>query len=261
MYVRASCKDRRYTRIRERVEYVYDERKTEDKFCHMLGVSRDNAYHDMLLVKTLFGKTEGRQYMHWVLSHDEGLPVELADKIGKEVLFLLQGKYQAVAATHLNTTHVHTHFLINSVDVVTGKKFSDSRKNMLEFREKINDILKIHGLNLIGEVQELSEEQLDFEDGSYNVSTVSESELYDGKADLIGEEFLMPGVMYVQDDLAKQEETRTLVRGVYYDDSSERNYFETCIEMSQKEFVGRGYIDYKGEIFFPGVLYQRKEIE
>lgn len=61
-------------------------------------------------------------------------------------------------ATHINTSNPHNHYLINPINLLTGRKFSESIKDMLLFREKINNILNRHGLKKIGLSDTFSEE-------------------------------------------------------------------------------------------------------
>lgn len=157
IYKRCSSTDRNIRRIAERVTYVFDLHKTRPELCHTLGVARRTVYDDMVFIKQLYGKTDGRQYLHWVLSYDSGVPETVADLVGQDVLRLLMGEYQAIMATHTNTANFHNHFLINTVNLVSGNKFSESISDMLVFRDKINVILESYGLQPIAQVETISE--------------------------------------------------------------------------------------------------------
>lgn len=158
VYKRCSSTDRRITRIAERISYVFDMQKTRPELCHTVGVTCRTAYEDMIFVKRLYVKMEGRQYLHWILSYDADVSQEVADEVGREVLKLLNGEYQAIMATHINTDNFHNHFLINPVNLKTGNKFSESISDMIRFRDRINVILKAYGLNEIGKIENFDEE-------------------------------------------------------------------------------------------------------
>lgn len=157
VYKRCASTDRNIMRIAERVAYVFDQNKTRQELCHTLGVARRTVYDDMLFIKQLYGKTDGRQYLHWILSYDSGVPETVADQVGQKVLRLLNGQYQAIMATHTNTANFHNHFLVNTVNLASGNKFSESISDMLVFRDKINAILESYGLKPVGQVETISE--------------------------------------------------------------------------------------------------------
>ena len=62
---------------------------------------------------------DGVQGYHLVQSFVKGeVTPELAHQIGMEMAErLLQGKYEAVITTHLNTEHYHNHIVFNSVSM------------------------------------------------------------------------------------------------------------------------------------------------
>ena len=161
VYVRLSSKSRKIGRVRELKDYILDPKKTRPEYCHSLGMDIENAYEDVKFVKQLYCQTEGRQILHWVVSCDKGVDAETANKVGKEVLQLLDGKYQALCATHLNTANYHTHFMINPVDLKSGNKFNESKSDMLKFRNQINTILQKYNLLPIGELEYLQDEEWD----------------------------------------------------------------------------------------------------
>ena len=78
-------------------------------------------------------RTGGVQGFHLVQSFAAGeVTPELAHQIGLEFAGqLLQGKYQAVVSTHLNTGHIHNHIVWNSVAIQDGKKVSQQRQELL----------------------------------------------------------------------------------------------------------------------------------
>ena len=43
-------------------------------------------------------------------------------------------RFQVVVATHLNTDHIHNHFVINSISFVDGYRYYSNRYNTARFR-------------------------------------------------------------------------------------------------------------------------------
>lgn len=169
VYIRFTRKSRGLNAVKELVDYVYDSNKTQDRLCHTLGVCKQSVADDMIFVKRLFCQTDKRQMLHWVLSFDAGVETETADMIGQEVLHMLSGEYQAICATHTNTLNRHVHFAINTVNVKTGKKFTNSKKDMLYFRNEINRVLEKYDLSPIGGAVKMEEEEWEIQEHSVDI--------------------------------------------------------------------------------------------
>lgn len=243
--------------MKEMVDYVLDERKTREELCHTSGVTKQAAYEDMVFIKQLFGKTEGREYLHWVLSHDKGVSDNVADAVALEVLQLLQKRYQIVLATHINTENVHTHFLINTVDITSGRKFSESVPDMLKFREKINQILETHGLNTIGTIEEFDEDTVDcgvgsVEDGNIFTPGIYYSQNVGGDRFIQGNTWIS-GVTYdsTSEGLKANKGEQELIPGVTY----EAGPVKVRLEEEEGTFFGKMCIE-NNRILYPGVLYE-----
>lgn len=138
--------------LKKAIDYIFDQEKTDYS---LMGLSGVRAYHeadDMLLVQKLHGKDKGRRYIHYVLSFGEGVDEKEAYRIISECASQLADGFQYVYSVHTNTENVHSHVIVNSVNALTGKKFSQSRKQMLDFRDRVNGILKWNGLAPIGDI-------------------------------------------------------------------------------------------------------------
>ena len=106
----------------------------------------------MCQVKEMWHKTGGVQGFHLVQSFAAGeVTPELAHHIGLEFAEqLLQGKYQAVVSTHLNTGHIHNHVVWNSVAIQDGKKYHSTAKSYYTEVRAISDALcQQYGLSVI----------------------------------------------------------------------------------------------------------------
>ncbi len=279
IYKRCTTKSRTTSAIKGKIEYVLDERKTKREYWHTLGVSSENAYLDMVLLKQIYCQLNGRQYLHWVLSHDCDVPIEVANNVAVEVLHLLAGKYQAICATHTNTDHLHTHYIINTINVQTGKKFSESISDMIKFREQINRILMEHGLNTVGEIEEVSEDALD--DGNTvasNIEDIGDSnttkkESFSVRLPVFSsnfEDMICPttgttyvrGVSYDTEPLSYRvcegraafDKGNLLVPGIYYEQYPKESKFTLSCVQDRTRFCGKGIVE-SGRILPPGVLY------
>jgi hypothetical protein len=60
-------------------------------------------------------------------------------------------RFEVVVSTHLNTNHIHNHFVINSVSFVDGKRYYDKRETYAELRRLSDSICKEFGLSVLKE--------------------------------------------------------------------------------------------------------------
>lgn len=139
--------------LEEAVDYALNRAKTEqDLFESAIACTCETAFEDMCRIKEMWHKTGGVQGFHLVQSFAAGeVTPELAHRIGLEFAGqLLQGRYQAVVSTHLNTGHIHNHIVWNSVAIQDGKKYrSNARSYYTEVRAKSDALCKQHGLSVI----------------------------------------------------------------------------------------------------------------
>ncbi len=95
---------------------------------------------------------EGVQGFHLVQSFASGeVTPELAHQIGLEFADrLLDGKFQAVVSTHLNTKCIHNHLVWNSVSMKNGRKYRSNERTYVTGVRRISDELCVkHGLSVI----------------------------------------------------------------------------------------------------------------
>lgn len=88
---------------------------------------------------------------HGYLSFKENeVTPEQAQQIGMEFATKMWGKrFQVVVTTHLNTKHLHCHFVINSVSFADGKRLKDKEKSWYYFRHIADEICLEHKLSIV----------------------------------------------------------------------------------------------------------------
>lgn len=112
------------------------------------------ALAEMQDVKLCFGKTDGTLAYHGYQSFAPGEATpELAHEIGVKLARRLWGdKYQVIVATHLDKeNHLHSHFVINSVAFLDGRKFYRSAQDYARMREASDALCREYGLSVIAD--------------------------------------------------------------------------------------------------------------
>lgn len=125
------------------------------------------ARQEMQAVKKRFGKEKGVIAYHGYQSFAPGeCTPEMAHEIGVKLARQLWGdRYQVLVATHLDRgNHLHSHFVINTVSFVDGKKFYRSGQDYRAMREASDALCREYGLSVLenpqpGKTQHYAEHQ------------------------------------------------------------------------------------------------------
>ena len=140
--------------IRQVMTYTTNPDKTEKQF-YTTGINCEVKYavKQMQFVKTLYGKENGILAFHAYQSFNEGeVTPEIAHEIGVKLANEMWGdRFQVVVSTHLNTQHLHNHFVINSVSFKDGKKYYSNLTNTALLRKTSDEICEEYGLNVLKE--------------------------------------------------------------------------------------------------------------
>lgn len=132
------------------IAYVTKEGKTENNIITGKDCDPFNALDDMNATKKLYGKTGGRQYKHYIQSFhkDEKITPEQAHKIACELAEKEFKGHEVLIATHIDKDHLHSHFIVNSVNFETGKKFNQSDEWLEKFKAHSDEICKRYDLTI-----------------------------------------------------------------------------------------------------------------
>jgi len=122
------------------------------QFVYGIRCHQDTCREDMMAVKNHFKKTDGIVAYHGYQSFagNEVSPKQ-AHEIGIKLAKELWGdRYQVLVTTHLDKdSHIHNHFVINTVSWVDGKKFHRTKKDYLQMREVSDRLCREYGLSVI----------------------------------------------------------------------------------------------------------------
>ena len=143
-----------YYNLHRVIEYAKASYKTEEQlYVTALNCSEENVFEEMMEIKKVYGKEDGIQGYHAFQSFAEGeVTPELAHKIGVQLAEELWGdRFQVVVTTHLNTNHIHNHFVLNSVSFVDGKKYYITRETYAFMRQTSDNLCRENHLSVLKE--------------------------------------------------------------------------------------------------------------
>ena len=130
--------------LQDALDYAANRDKTEQScFESSYACTLETAFADMRQTKERWHKSGGVQGYHLVQSFAAGeVSPELAHQIAKELADrVLGGRYEYVIGTHLNTGHIHSHIVWNSVSCVDGKKYRSNYKSYVTEIRAVSDKL------------------------------------------------------------------------------------------------------------------------
>lgn len=145
-----------HTRLDRRISYALNPAKTtagEQRLCAAINCGLDTACRDMLDTKRRWDK-ENRpvQGYHIIHAYAPGeVTAEQAQALSLEFAErLLQGRFEAVVATHVDHAHIHSHIVFNAVSCTDGGMFRDDFKAYYQdIRGISNAVSREHGLSVI----------------------------------------------------------------------------------------------------------------
>ena len=140
------------SRLDTLIDYAINGEKTEEGY-YVSGINciPNTAYREMTNTKKQFFKTKGIECFHGYQSFDAyEVSANDAHEIGVKLAEELWGdRYQVIVTTHLNTAHVHNHFVLNSVSFVDGKRFCNTKKDYAMMRKISDKLCYEYGLSVL----------------------------------------------------------------------------------------------------------------
>lgn len=138
--------------IKQVIDYATNDFKTYKKeYVSCINCSYLDPYQSMVNTKKQFNDEREILAFHGYQSFDAGeVDAKKAHQIGLEYAKRMWGdKYEVVVATHLNTQHIHNHFLINATSFVDGTRYQNNYKDLYRMREVNDEICKEHILSVV----------------------------------------------------------------------------------------------------------------
>ena len=126
------------------MRYTMQNKKTEcdaQQLVTGINCQPESVYADFMTTKRLHHKTDGVLFYHMVQSFPKGEAVDpvTAHAAALKLAECYEG-YEVLACTHTDREHIHSHFLINSVNFDTGKKLHIAKKQLQELRQRNDQV-------------------------------------------------------------------------------------------------------------------------
>ncbi len=144
------------THLQDALNYIMKPEKTEQGLLigggNCLFSIPDIAYENMMQTKQIWGKQEGRQAYHYVISLDKGegnseVMMDIMERFCREYL---GDDYEYVYTVHTDREHMHGHVIFNSVSRINGKKYRYKQGDWQRYIQPItNRLCERHGLSTI----------------------------------------------------------------------------------------------------------------
>lgn len=132
------------------ISYIIKEGKTSSSLVTGISCSPESTFDEMMITKQIYNKTKGRQFIHFTHSYSDkelDLTPEMAHEISLKLIDQDRFRgFQILVATHVDNDHLHTHFIINTVNEETGLKWQQSDKELEDLKRYSNQLCEEYGL-------------------------------------------------------------------------------------------------------------------
>lgn len=160
-YEKQEMTDRQAQDLSDVIDYAVNSEKTQaageatevmQQFVSGINCHPATAREEMIAVKKRFGKEDGTVAYHGYQSFAPGEATpEMAHEIGVKLAQQLWGdKYQVIVATHLDKdSHLHNHFVVNTVSFLDGLKYHRTEKDYYDMQKASDALCREYGLSVI----------------------------------------------------------------------------------------------------------------
>lgn len=132
--------------------------KTKSELYNAFGCNRDNFANCVLMTRKMHQKKYSRFFPRDILAQklsisfhpedNDKLTYEDAYKIAEDFAhkFFWEKGFEVLFAVHVDTEHVHVHFLVNNCNQKDGSSFRRGPKELVEMSEYFGEQCRSHGL-------------------------------------------------------------------------------------------------------------------
>lgn len=113
--------------------------------------SNSNTLEQFRLLRLAFNQNKGIIAHHFIqsFSPNDNITPETVHRFGVEYAKQCFPNYQVVVSTHIDKEHLHNHIIVNSCNMITGKKFYDNKESMKNNRDISDKLCRKYGVSVI----------------------------------------------------------------------------------------------------------------
>ena len=113
--------------------------------------SNSNTLEQFRLLRLAFNQNKGIIAHHFIqsFSPNDNITPETVHRFGVEYVKQCFPNYQVVVSTHIDKEHLHNHIIVNSCNMITGKKFYDNKESMKSNRDISDKLCRKYGVSVI----------------------------------------------------------------------------------------------------------------
>lgn len=137
--------------LTEALAYITNPAKISEVSRLNCSGSNSNTLDQFRLLRLAFNQNNGIISHHFIqsFSPNDNVTPETVHRFGVEYAKLCFPNYQVVVSTHVDKEHLHNHIIVNSCNMITGKKFYDNKESMKNNRDISDKLCRKYGVSVI----------------------------------------------------------------------------------------------------------------
>lgn len=146
--------------LKQIIDYCTDDNKVTDdngrKYVSGVNCTSVDPYNEFMLTKKAYPSDnrngqKDRYFYHYYqsFSPDDNVTRDIVHQIGIEFAKKAWQNNEVIVATHLDRDHLHNHFVINGIDLETGKRLRQGPNTLKELRAISDEICLNYGVNIL----------------------------------------------------------------------------------------------------------------
>jgi hypothetical protein len=148
------CKHQNKASMRGTIEYIMQDYKVDYNGVHLASgkdCCPESAYNEFMATKQSYDKADGVFFYHYTQSFhpNENLTPQKAHKIALKFAEDNYPDHEVLVATHMDKSHIHSHFVINSVSFKSGKKLHQGTDTIQKLRQYSDKLCQSYGLSIL----------------------------------------------------------------------------------------------------------------
>ena len=140
---------------RDVINYIMQPGKTPSGYIGGMAVNLCNAVYEMEKLSEYFGQNHGVRLRHMIIAFEDSelcntksASLRVAYKAAHHIAQFYGKEYQIVYAVHEDTGTVHIHFVMNTTNYITGRKYNGSKRDLYQFIDHIENCSVLSGIKV-----------------------------------------------------------------------------------------------------------------